>query len=108
MMLVTTKSESYYIKYLKLNPIKSISYEYFRDDELTNPTPNLTALKNILNNLDWLYESFLMRKDLLKDRDGKITAELVCKALDRVVSFTSLSKKFSFLNEYHRRNTASS
>lgn len=86
-----------------LSKITGISY-----NELTNPTPNLTALKNILNNLDWLYESFLMRKDLLKDRDGKITAELVCKALDRVVSFTSLSKKFSFLNEYHRRNTASS
>ena len=36
MMLVTIKSESYYIKYLKLNPIKSISYKYFRDDYIVS------------------------------------------------------------------------
>ena len=53
--------------------------------ELEKPSPNVEAIKNIMANLDWLYGKFLTRADLLKIRDGKVTAELVCKALDRVL-----------------------
>ena len=73
-------------------------------EEIKNPEPNLAALQNILANLDWLYGNFLNRSDLLKERDGKITAELVCKALDRVLTFTSNENKFSFVEEFHSRN----
>jgi hypothetical protein len=73
-------------------------------EEIKNPEPNLAALQNILANLDWLYGKFLNRSDLLKERDGKITAELICKALDRVLTFTSNQNKFSFVEEYHSRN----
>jgi hypothetical protein len=64
-------------------------------------------LNSILANLDWLYESFLERKDLQIERDGKITAELVCKALDRVISFTENKERFSFFGEYKRRKAKS-
>lgn len=73
--------------------------------EIKNPEPNLAALESILLNLDWLYENFLKRPDLLKERDGKITAELVCKALDRVLSFTPNRNGFSFVSEFHARNS---
>jgi hypothetical protein len=75
--------------------------------DLQEPTPNKIALNNILENLDWLFETFLERKDLQKERDGKITAELVCKALDRVMSFTENKEGFSFFEEYKRRKTKS-
>jgi hypothetical protein len=75
--------------------------------ELQEPTPNTSALNSILENLDWLYETFLERKDLQTERDGKVTAELVCKALDRVISFTENKERFSFFEEYKRRKAKS-
>jgi hypothetical protein len=83
-----------------LSEITGIPY-----DSLLNPQPNIDALNSILSNLDWLYGVFLSRKKLTVERDGKITAELVCKALDRVLSFTDRKYDFSFIEEYHKRNS---
>lgn len=71
-------------------------------NELLNPTPNIEALNAILNNKDWLFNTFLNKPDLQKIRDGKKTSELVCKALDRVMNLSSLKGTFSFVAELHR------
>lgn len=73
-------------------------------NELMTPTPNLAALTAVMDNLDWIYEVFLQKENLQKVRDGKLTAELVCKALDRVLNLSSFKGKFSFVAELHRRD----
>ena len=44
-----------------------------------------------------------MRPDLLKERDGKITSELVVKALDKALSRSKKKYGVSFVEEYNRR-----
>ena len=53
--------------------------------ELKNPSPNIEALKLIIQRRDWLYSTFLNKDFLTKEKGGKITAELICKSLDRVL-----------------------
>ncbi len=74
--------------------------------ELVSPEPNHEAILEILGRLDWLFDEFLVRPDLLKERDGKITAELVVKAMDKAVSRSKKNYKFSFVEEYNRRRDA--
>lgn len=73
-------------------------------DELIAPEPNHEVIKKLLERLDWLYEDFLTKPALLTERDGKITAELVVKALDKVLMRSqTISYNFSFVEEYNRR-----
>jgi hypothetical protein len=71
-------------------------------DELKNPDPNHAAIIELLENKKWLFNKFLTRQDLMKERDGKITAELVVKALDKVLERSSVDYGFSFVKEYER------
>ncbi|MGM0511805.1 MAG: hypothetical protein ACQER3_03860 [Pseudomonadota bacterium] len=72
--------------------------------ELMAPEPNHEVIKELLNRLDWFYEEFLMKPSLLIERDGKISAELIVKALDKVLIRSQLVKyNFSFVDEYNRR-----
>lgn len=71
---------------------------------LTLPEPNHDVIKVILERIDWLYDTFLTKPELLKERDGKITAELVVKALDKVLRRSHThTYNFSFVEEYNRR-----
>lgn len=70
--------------------------------QLSDPSPNEEVLAALIEKSDWLMKEFLMRPDIQKDRDGKVTAELICKALDKVIDRSSLSGKFSFLQKYRR------
>lgn len=69
--------------------------------ELQSPEPNHNAIKEILSNLNWLFNEFLTRPDLLKERDGKVTAELVVKALDKVLKRSKIDYNFSFVDKYN-------
>ena len=71
--------------------------------EIDSPEPNHGAIKEIINRLDWLYDEFLFKQELLKERDGKITGELVVKALDKVLKRSSIDYKFSFAEEFSDR-----
>lgn len=73
--------------------------------DLKSPEPNHYAIAKLCSSLDWLYDDFLKRPDLLKERDGKITAELLVKALDKVLMRSKEKKyNFSFEIEYKKRN----
>lgn len=73
--------------------------------ELKNPSPNLEALSLIISRRDWLYSEFLNKEDLLEEKDGKIPAELICKALDRVLSFFEGSPSIqSFVDGWNAYN----
>jgi hypothetical protein len=88
----------------KLNALAQLTGLKF--SEIESSEPNHDAIKEIINNLDWLYDTFLLKEELLKERDGKITAELVVKALDKVLERSSKDYNFSFVKEYYnRKNT---
>lgn len=72
-------------------------------DEISAPHPNHEVIEALDRKIDWLMDVFLMRPDLQKVRDGKVTAELVCKALDKVVERSGKPRKVSYTSEYHRR-----
>lgn len=73
-------------------------------DDLQTPGPNREALRLLVGKLDWFFDEFLQKPELTKERDGKITGELLVKALQKVVS--NSKEKFPNLQmEYElRRN----
>lgn len=54
--------------------------------ELRDPAPNLDAVKRLHAERDWFYNEFLQLPALQKVRDGKRTADLVEKALNKVLA----------------------
>lgn len=53
---------------------------------LQNPTPNMDAVNHLLSRLDWFFDEFLKRPELAKERDGKVSAELLVKALQKTLN----------------------
>ena len=68
--------------------------------EIKRPSPNESALKLLIDSTDWFFNQFLNKEELLLEKDGKVAAELICKALDKVVSKSEKKYKFSFYQEY--------
>jgi hypothetical protein len=58
---------------------------------LQDPTPNMEMIDLLMGNLEWFFDEFLKSPEMLKERDGKVTGELVVKALQKVLA--SCSKK---------------
>jgi hypothetical protein len=54
-------------------------------DELRDPSPNMEAIALLGQNLDWFHHKFLTLPALQQVRDGKLTADLVVKALRKVL-----------------------
>jgi hypothetical protein len=54
--------------------------------ELQDPSPDMEAVNLLGENLHWLHEEFLTLPALQQVRDGKLTADLVVKALRKVLS----------------------
>jgi hypothetical protein len=55
-------------------------------EELTDPGPNIGAISSLGERLDWFFGEFLQHEELQKVRDGKLTADLVVKALKKVLA----------------------
>jgi hypothetical protein len=54
--------------------------------ELTDPSPNMDAISRLGDRLNWFFGEFLNHEELQKVRDGKRTADLVVKALRKVLA----------------------
>lgn len=74
-------------------------------DDLLNPRPNEAAIKLLLDRKKWLFTTFLMRPEMVKEREGKITGELVVKALQRVLASSTTYSKVDLQVEYERRRS---
>ncbi len=72
-------------------------------DDLQNPKPNEAVIAVLLSRKDWLFNTFLTRPDMIKERDGKITGELVVKALQRVLANSPQYRSVDLQGEYDRR-----
>ena len=70
--------------------------------DLHEPQPNLNVLRALIDRSDWLVDEFLNKDYLMKEKDGKISAELICKSLDRVLLISKLDTgKFSFSKKWN-------
>jgi hypothetical protein len=76
-------------------------------EDLQNPKPNEAAIKLLLARQEWLFTTFLTRPEMVKERDGKITGELVVKALQRVLASSQAHRAINLQAEYERRRTKS-
>jgi len=90
--------------YIKPGQLEQLSvFTKIPIDELKSPKPNEEAVKILLENKDWFFDVFLMRPDMTKERDGKITGELVVKALQRVFASSEIYKDVDIQEEYESR-----
>jgi hypothetical protein len=71
--------------------------------ELQNPVPNEAVIKFLLERKEWLFTTFLTRPEMVKEREGKITGELVVKALQRVLASSRKYSKVDLQAEYEKR-----
>ena len=55
-------------------------------EQLKTPGPNKDALNLLVKRLDWFFDEFLQKPELRKEREGKITGELLVKALQKVIN----------------------
>jgi hypothetical protein len=94
-------SEFYTAEELKrLSKITGIALE-----DLVNPSPNLDAVNLLLKKLDWLFEVFLRRSEMMEIRDGKLTGELLVKALQKVLSKYPCGAPVDLVKMLHQRRT---
>lgn len=73
--------------------------------DLAKPHPNEEALELLLRRLDWLFDEFLLKKEMTKERDGKVAGELVIKALQKVLARSEHYRGVNLQAEYERRRT---
>lgn len=71
-------------------------------DELKSPKPNMIAVEALMSRLDWLFKYFCQKPELQKVRDGKLTSDLLLKALQKVLSRTPYDKDINLLEEYYK------
>lgn len=71
-------------------------------EELRSAHPNEQVLDLLLSKLAWFFGEFLAREEMMKERDGKITGELVIKALQKVLSGSPRHQKVNLQLEYDR------
>ena len=71
--------------------------------ELSQPHPNETALDLLLSRLEWFFGEFLLRNEMTKERDGKITGELVVKALQKVLERSHVRRSVNLQDDYEKR-----
>lgn len=94
---------AFYVKPGQLQLLAKITGIPF--DELKNPSPNEAVIKLLLTRKEWLFTTFLMRPEMVKERDGKITGELVVKALQRVLASSPTYSGVDLQAEYEARRT---
>ncbi|HEL4243301.1 TPA: hypothetical protein ACJZSU_002077 [Pseudomonas aeruginosa] len=72
-------------------------------DQLNEPTPNVEVITELVKRLDWLFDTFLMRAEMIRVRDGKITGELVVKALQKAFDAAPGGAPVDLVAEYELR-----
>ncbi len=83
---------------VKLSEIAGIPVE-----ELLVPGPNMEAVDLLLERLDWFFNDFINKPELTKERDGKVAAELLVKALQKTLSKCPDGAPLDLVKEYEKR-----
>lgn len=72
------------------------------EQDLLTTGPNTEALDLLVDRFDWFFDEFLQRPELRRERDGKITGELLVKALAKVMKAAKGTYP-DIQSEYERR-----
>lgn len=70
--------------------------------ELKDPSPNVNAIRQLTQRLDWFLSEFLLSEDLQDERDGKVPADLLVKALQKAINAAPDSEQFDLEGLYAR------
>lgn len=73
------------------------------EDELRDPHPNEQVLSKLAGNLEWFFDEFLTASEMAKKRDGKVTGEVLVKALHKVDVRRPGGARLNLLAEYEAR-----
>jgi hypothetical protein len=65
--------------------------------ELEDPSPNVEAIQLLGARLDWFFDEFLHRRELQTERDGKLPADLLVKALQKAIDRSEVDLNLSEL-----------
>lgn len=71
--------------------------------DLRNPSPNMKIIKVLLSELDWFFNEFLKSEDMARERDGKVTGELVVKALQKVLEKCPRGAPVDLISRYRNK-----
>jgi hypothetical protein len=74
---------------------------------LADPSPNVAVLNELGKRLDWFFDQFLSSRDMAKIRDGKLTGELLVKALHKVDSHRPTKSQINLMQKYLKYRTSS-
>ena len=72
-------------------------------EELKDPAPNMEVVKMLLDRLDWFFSNFLLDPEMMKVRDGKVTGELLVKALQKVLEKCPGGAPVNLVKMYNKR-----
>lgn len=73
--------------------------------DLQSLRPNELAIEHLLSRLNWFFEVFLQRPEMVKERDGKVAGNLVIKALHKVLATSEFYSGIDLVEEYARRRS---
>jgi hypothetical protein len=82
----------------RLSEITGISLK-----ELSDPGPNRDAIERLEGRLEWFFGDFLRRPELQVERDGKLPADLLVKALQKALNRDSGGDRVDLEELYRRR-----
>jgi hypothetical protein len=82
----------------RLATITGISIE-----QLRSPAPNMAAVTLLCKRLQWFFAHFLRRPEMQDERDGKVTGELLVKALQKVLNKCPGGAPVDLQAEYEKR-----
>lgn len=71
--------------------------------ELRDPSPNVEAIQLLGANHDWFFDVFIPSGELDKVREGKATAALLCKALQKAIDRTPGGPPYDIVEEARKR-----
>ena len=71
--------------------------------ELVSVEPNVEAIRRLWDRKKWFFEEFLAQPQLSEVRDDKLTADLVVKALSKVIAKSPQYRDWNILQDYNRQ-----
>jgi hypothetical protein len=72
--------------------------------ELRDPSPNVEAIELLAGRLGWFFDEFLQRPELQIEHDGKLTADLFVKALQKAIDLAD-GVDLNLIALYHKRQS---
>lgn len=72
---------------------------------LKDPSPNFAVLIQLSARLSWFFDTFLTSAEMVKVRDGKVTGELLVKALHKVDSLRDAAAQLNLQSLYDARRS---